>query len=115
MPPNEKHLILFDSELRRLKSNKQPLLNSSQQFLELHLRQPIDFILVGLKTMKDDVLHIDPDGHIPIPHRHDNLSQCILQIFGNIDGLAIFQGIATDEKRLIIALVGLSPFSSLVS
>lgn len=32
-----------------------------------------------------------------------------------IDGLSIFQSVATDEKRLIIALVGLSPFSSLVS
>ena len=34
----KKHLVTFDSELRRLKSNKKPLLNSSQQFLELHLR-----------------------------------------------------------------------------
>ena len=90
MPPNEKHLILFDSELRRLKSNKKPLLNSSQQFLELHLRQPIDFILVGLKMMKDDVLHIDTDGHIPVSHRHDYLRQRVLQLFGDIDSLAIF-------------------------
>ena len=62
--------------------------------------------------MKDDVLHIDANGHIPIPHRHDYLRQSVLQLFGDIDGLAIFQGVATDEKRLIIPLVGLSPFSS---
>ncbi|MBB6275443.1 hypothetical protein FHS80_000530 [Porphyromonas circumdentaria] len=35
-----------------------------------------------------------------------------MQLFGNIDGLAIFQSIATDEKQLIITLVSLSPFSS---
>jgi hypothetical protein len=62
--------------------------------------------------MDDDVLHIDTDGHIPIPHRHYYLRQCVLQLFGNIDSLAIFQSVATDEKRLIIALVRLSPFSS---
>ena len=28
--PDEKHLVTFDSELRRLKSNKKPLLNASQ-------------------------------------------------------------------------------------
>lgn len=65
--------------------------------------------------MKDDVLDIDTDGHISIPHRHDYLRQCVLQLFGYIDGLAIFQSIATDEKRLIIVFVGLSSFSSLVS
>lgn len=54
--------------------------------------------------MKDDVLHLDTDGHISIPHRHDYLRQCILQFFGNIDGLAIFQSVATDEKQLIITL-----------
>jgi len=65
--------------------------------------------------MQDDVLHIDADGHIFIPHRHDYLRQYVLQLFSNIDGLAIFQSVATDEKRLIIPLVGLSPFFSLVS
>ncbi|SJZ57772.1 hypothetical protein SAMN02745171_00519 [Porphyromonas circumdentaria] len=62
--------------------------------------------------MENDVLHIDADGHIPVSHRHDYLCQCVLQLFGNIDGLAIFQSIATDEKQLIITLVSLSPFSS---
>ena len=62
--------------------------------------------------MQDDVLHIDADGHIPVSHRHDYLRQRVLQLFGDIDGLAIFQGVATDEKRLIIALVGFSSFSS---
>ena len=113
--PDEKHLVTFDSELRRLKSNKKPLLNDSQQLPELHLCQSVDFIFVGLKMMQDDVLHIDADSHISIPHRHDYLRQYVLQLFSNIDGLAIFQSVATDEKRLIIPLVGLSPFSSLVS
>ena len=63
--------------------------------------------------MKDNVLHIDTNGHISVSHRHDYFRQRVLQLFGNIDGLAIFQSIATDEKRLIIPLVGLSPFSSL--
>ena len=76
--PNEKHFVTFDSELIRLKSNKKPLLNASQQLLEFYLRQPVDFILVGLKMVEDDVFHIDADGHIPIPHRHDYLRQCIL-------------------------------------
>lgn len=97
-PPNEKHLVTFDSELIRLKSNKKPLLNASQQFLELHLRQSVDFIFVGLKVVEDDVLHIDADGHISVSHRHDYLRQRVLQLFGNIDGLAIFQSVATDEK-----------------
>lgn len=39
--------------------------------------------------MKDDVLHIDTNGHISIPHRHDYLRQNVLQLFGDIDGLAI--------------------------
>jgi hypothetical protein len=111
----KKHLVTFDSELRRLKSNKKPLLNDSQQLPELHLCQSVDFIFVGFKMMQDDVLHIDADGHIFIPHRHDYLRQYVLQLFSNIDGLAIFQSVATDEKRLIIPLVGLSPFFSLVS
>jgi hypothetical protein len=97
-PPNEKHLVTFDSELIRLKSNKKPLLNASQQFLELHLSQSVDFIFVGLKVVEDDVLHIDADGHISVSHRHDYLRQRVLQLFGNIDGLAIFQSVATDEK-----------------
>ncbi|EKY00473.1 hypothetical protein HMPREF9151_01328 [Hoylesella saccharolytica F0055] len=29
-PQNEKHFVTFDSELIRLKSNKNPLLNASQ-------------------------------------------------------------------------------------
>ena len=111
-PPNEKHLVTFDSELIRLKSNKKPLLNASQQFLELHLSQSVDFIFVGLKVVEDDVLHIDADGHISVSHRHDYLRQRVLQLFGNIDGLAIFQSVATDEKWLIITFVSLSPFSS---
>ena len=65
--------------------------------------------------MEDDVLHIDANGHISVSHRHDYLRQRVLQLFGDIDGLAIFQSVATDEKRLIIPLVGLSPFFSLVS
>lgn len=60
----------------------------------------------------DDVFHIDTDGHIPISHRHDYLRQRVLQLFGNIDGLAVSQGVATDEKRLVITFVRLSPFSS---
>ena len=58
--------------------------------------------------MKDDVLHIDTDGHISIPYRHDYLRQYVLQFFGYIDGLAIFQSVETDEKRLIITFVSLS-------
>ena len=48
--------------------------------------------------VEDDVLHIDADGHISVSHRHDYLRQRVLQLFGNIDGLAIFQSVATDEK-----------------
>ena len=62
--------------------------------------------------MKDDISHIDTDGHISVSHWHDYLRQCVLQLFGNIDGLSIFQSVATDEKRLIIALIRLSPLSS---
>ena len=58
--------------------------------------------------MEDDVLHIDTNDHISVSHRQDYLRQRVLQLFGNIDGLAIFQSVATDEKRLIIALISLS-------
>jgi len=40
--------------------------------------------------MEDDVLHIDTNGHISVSHRQDYLRQRVLQLFGNIDGLAIF-------------------------
>ena len=110
--PNEKHFVTFDSELIRLKSNKKPLLNASQQLLEFYLCQSVDFIFVDLKMMQDDVFYIDANGHISVSHRHDYLRQRVLQLFGDIDGLAIFQSVATDEKRLIIAFVSLSSFSS---
>ena len=110
--PNKKHFVTFDSELIRLKSNKKPLLNASQQLLEFYLCQSVDFIFVGLKMMQDDVFYIDANGHISVSHRHDYLRQRVLQLFGDIDGLAIFQSVATDEKRLIIAFVSLSSFSS---
>ena len=83
-----------------------------QQFPKFYFSQFVDFIFVGLKVMQDDVLHIDTDGHIPVSHRHDYLRQRVLQLFGNIDGLAVSQGVATDEKRLVITFVRLSPFSS---
>ena len=86
--------------------------NSFLNFISANL---FEFIFVDFKVMEDDILHIDTDGHIPVSHRHDYLRQRVLQLFGNIDGLAVSQGVATDEKRLIIAFVCLSPFSSLDS
>ncbi len=83
-----------------------------QQFPKFHFSQSVDFIFVGLKMMQDDVFYIDANGHISVSHRHDYLRQRVLQLFGDIDGLAIFQSVATDEKRLIIAFVSLSSFSS---
>ena len=64
--------------------------------------------------MKDDVLHIDTDGHIPVSHRHDYLCQFILQLFGYIDGLPIFQAVTADKKGFMIAFGCHTLFSLLI-
>ncbi|PTL25607.1 hypothetical protein C3V39_09555 [Prevotella sp. oral taxon 820] len=38
--PNEKHLVTFDSELRRLKSNKKPFLNEIYSSLLVFIFSP---------------------------------------------------------------------------
>jgi len=47
--PDEKHLVTFDSELRRLKSNKKPILNGSCYVSQ----QKAIFDLISVNQIKD--------------------------------------------------------------
>ena len=51
-----------------LKSIRMLAKGDLQQLPKFHLCQSVDFIFVGFKMMKDDIFHIDADGHISASH-----------------------------------------------